>query len=475
MADPSYAELLAENQRLRLLVAEQQRTIEQLQDTIRHLQERLDAAERAGKRQAAPFSKGPPKQRPKKPGRKSGPDHGKHGHRLAPPPEQVDEEVLDAALPSECPECHGPVQETHVDKQFQTEIPRAATVRQFDIHCGECQHCGKKLRGRHPQQTSAATGAAQSQVGPDAQAAVVYLNKHAGMSHGKISDFFGKCFGIALSRGACAQIVLRAGQRLEPVYQDIKEHLAAADHITPDETGWRVGGQPVWLHAGVGGDGTTCFVIDPRRSAKVWQPILGPDWSGTMTHDGYASYDTRFEEAVHQQCVDHGLRRARSLQQQLGGRNRVFPGQVIDLFQGALQVRDRFLDGQLDEAALAKAHERFVHELLDLASRPRAHASNARFAQHLYSHGEQWLMFLIDPTIPATNHRAEQALKTPIVNRKVWGGNRTNAGAHAQEVTSSVLHTCKNKALDAFTYVSDAFRGILGDLFPSPAASAPIT
>jgi transposase len=294
---------------------------------------------------------------------------------------------------------------------------------------------------------------------------VVYLNKHAGMSHGKISDLFDKGYSISLSRGACAQIVLRAARRMEPAYQDIQEHLRQSNHITPDETGWRVGGRPVWLHVGVGDDGATCFVIDPRRRAEVLQEIIGGDWSGTMTHDGYASYDSRFEEAIHQQCVDHGLRRARLLQEHLDGRNRLFPGQVIDLFQGALQVRDRFLQGQLNEAALEKAHERYVNELLDLTARPRVHPANDAFAEHLYNHGEQWLMFLIDPSIPATNHRAEQALKTPIVNRKVWGGNRTNAGAHAQEVTSSVLHTCKNKAIDAFTFLSNALRRILGNLF----------
>ena len=72
-------------------------------------------------------------------------------------------------------------------------------------------------------------------------------------------------------------------------------------------------------------------------------------------------------------------------------------------------------------------------------------------------------MFLLDPTIPATNHRAEQALKTPIVDRKVWGGNRTNAGGDAQ--TCSVLQNCRNLALNAFTFLSNAFRGIVGNLF----------
>jgi transposase len=37
----------------------------------------------------------------------------------------------------------------------------------------------------------------------------------------------------------------------------------------------------------------------------------------------------------------------------------------------------------------------------------------------------QWFWFLIDPTIAATNHRAEQAIRPAVVNRKVWGGNRT--------------------------------------------------
>jgi hypothetical protein len=77
------------------------------------------------------------------------------------------------------------------------------------------------------------------------------------------------------------------------------------------------------------------------------------------------------------------------------------------------------LAGQLGAPARDRAYDRFVNRLLDLSERPRRNAANDAFAQHLHKHGEQWLMFLIDPSIPATNHRAEQALKTPIVNRKV--------------------------------------------------------
>lgn len=458
--------LQAEIQRLRQQLADRDRHVEQLQQAIRDLQNRLAEAERTAKRQAAPFSQGEPKKNPKRPGRKRGKKHGKHGHRLPPLPDQVDE-TLEANLPEHCPSCGGSIVETHCDEQFQTEIPRQPIHRKFTIHCGKCQQCGQRCRGRHPLQTSDATGAAQSQLGPDAQAAVVYLNKHAGLSHGKISDAFDKFFGIDLTRGACAQVVLRAGRRLQPTYEQIRERIHDAKHLTPDETGWRVGGHPAWLHGWVGDDGTTCYVIDSRRSADVLAEVIGWDWSGTMTHDGISSYD-RFQEAVHQQCVDHVLRRARKMAEQQIGVARVFPNQVIDLFQGALEVRDQFLENQIDQATLEQAHEECVQQLRNLTERPRTHKANATLAKHLDNHGEQWFMFLLDASTPATNHRAEQALKTPIVNRKVWGGNRTDAGAEAQEVTSSVLQTCKNKAIDAFSFVSKTLCGFVGNLFASP-------
>jgi transposase len=456
MDAPSYEQLLLENRQLRELVA-------QLQQTVRELEKRLAESERSAKRQAAPFSKGEPKRNPKKPGRKKGKDHGEHAHRPSPPPDHVDE-TLDAPLPEQCPDCGGPVVEDHLDRQFQTEIPRQPIVRQFNIHCGQCQKCGKCLRGRHPLQTSDATGAAQSQLGGDAQATIVYLNKRAGMSYGKIADTFDKVFGITLTPGACAQTVLRAGKILQPVYEQIKEHIISSAHLTPDETGWRIGGRPAWLHGWVGDDGATLYAIDPQRSADVLEKVIGIDWSGSMTHDGFSSYE-RFEDAAHQQCVDHALRRARGLLEKQVGTAKLFPQQVIDLLTESLQLRERLDEENADSDRRGDAHEDFVQRLRDLTERPRANAENARFAKHLYNHAAGWFLFLVDPIIPATNHRAEQALKTPIVNRKVWGGNRTDPGGVAQAVTCSVLQTCNKKAIDVFTFIGNAFRGVLGSLF----------
>lgn len=445
-------------------IAELQKSNARLQTKCDRLQARLEQAQRANKRQAAPFSKGEPKQNPKSTARPKGAAYGKHGHRPIPPDDQIDE-ILEAPLPDRCPHCGGDIAEDdEVDEQFQEEIPIKPVRRKFRIHKGTCRHCGRRVRGRHAKQTSDAVGAAASQIGPDATATIDYLNKHSGMSYGKIADLFERTYGIHLTRSACAQAVLRAGRRLRPVYEEIKQHIRTAQHLTPDETGWRLGGQPVWLHAWVAGDGATCFAIDPRRSAKVLEETIGIDWSGVMTHDGYSSYD-RFVCAVHQQCLAHPLRRAHAMEENATGRAKDFPCQVIDIFQGALEARDQFRAGDLEEAELLQAHEDYNERLRDLSFRPRSNETNDRLANHLYKHTGEWFMFLVDPSIPATNYRGEQALKVPIVNRKVWGGNRTPAGAEAQVVNSSVIATCKNRLQSAITFISEAVCGFVGSVF----------
>jgi transposase len=439
------------------------RRVAELEARVADLTRKLDAAVRAGKRQAAPFRKGPPKPDPKTPGRKSGDAHGNHGHRPPPPPEQV-AECHEAHLPDTCPHCRGRLVETGTADQFQTEIPRTPLIRKFRVHVGRCESCGKRTRGRHPLQTSDALGAAASQVGPDAQAAAALLHTQMGLSHGKVASIFRALFGIKLTRGASAQIGMRAAGRLEPDYHLILGEVRASEQIAADETGWRVGGHPAWLHAWVG-DRATAYAIDPQRSAEVLERVIGRDWPGILSHDGFASYG-RFGEAVHQQCVAHVFRRARDL---LAGATRGavrFPRQVIALFTEAIRWRNATPAGVLTEDQREEWREAFDDRLLALVTRPRAVPEHATLARHLWDHFEQWFTFVFDTRVEPANWRAEQAIRPAVVNRKVWGGNRTAAGARAQGVLMSVLETCRRRAHSAVDYVSQSLRAFGNRLLP---------
>jgi transposase len=464
MADarPSSDELLE-------LVQWQQRQIEALQAEVARLKAQLEDAQRQGKRQAAPFRKGPPGPGPKRPGRKAGERHGPHGHRLPPPPEQIDE-VHEAHLPDVCPHCAAPVTETAVAPQFQAEIPREPIRRRFNVHIGRCTGCGRRVQGRHPLQTSDALGAAQSQVGPDAQAAVVDLNKALGLSHGKVAACLGSLFGIDLTRGASTQIVLRAARRLGPAHREILAEIKDAERLSVDETGWRVGAQPAWLHVWVS-ERATGYAVARRRCAEVLEGVIGIDWEGVLVHDGFASYD-RFTEAIHQQCVAHLLRRAREMLETATRGAVRFPRQVVELFTGAVHLRNEYLAGRVPPAAWESARDEYELRLLPLLGRERAGA-NRTLSGHIRNHFESWFTFLTDAAVPATSWEAEQAVRPAVVNRKVWGGNRTEAGATAQGVLSSVLRTCQQQARSAVDFVSQTLRAFGSRFLPTPILLAP--
>ena len=76
-----------------------------------------------------------------------------------------------------------------------------------------------------------------SQIGPDVQAAAAVLHTQMGLSHGKVASVFRTLFGISLTRGASAQIDLRAAARLEPDSQLILGAVRSSEQIAADETG----------------------------------------------------------------------------------------------------------------------------------------------------------------------------------------------------------------------------------------------
>jgi transposase len=277
------------------------------------------------------------------------------------------------------------------------------------------------------------------------------------MSHGKVTRCLESLFGIRLSRGGSVHTVLRAAARCEPVYESIRQSLAQADWAVPDETGWRVGGYPVLLHTLVGPE-ATAYVIDPTRSGSLAEDILGLDFAGAMIHDGWSPYD-QFENARHQQCLNHLLRRADEMAATATRGAVIFPRRVAELLRTGLDLRDRHAVGEIRRHGLVVAYGRLENQLFDLIFPPKTNAANERLAQHLWAHRDDLFIFLRQPGLDATNWRAELAIRFGVILRKVWGGSRTWAGARAQSVLMSVWRTCWQQGRSAVDFLSQLLRG----------------
>lgn len=420
------------------------------------LRKELEAARRAGFRQAAPFSKGDPCPHPRRPGRKPGLAYGRPAHRVA--PTRIDE-TYDAPIAAVCPTCAGPVIETAVATQYQEDLPPVRPIgRAFHVHIGHCQRCGQRVQGRHPLQTSDALGAAAAQIGPRATATAAVLHTQVGVPFAKLAAFYQQHFGLPITTGGLVHALHRAARQATPSYAALIETVRQSPVVVPDETGWKVGGQLQWLWV-FATPTTTVYAIQPGRGFDEATPILGADFPGVLVRDGWAPY-RQFDQAAHQTCLAHLLRRCRELQTD-HPRARL-PRHVQTVLQQALRLRDRHAAGTISIHGVAVARGHLLGRLTTVLDQPTTVPAVRRFVAHLDREWSALFSFLYDPTIDATNWRAEQALRPAVVMRKVCGGNRTWRGAHTQQVLATVLRTSRQRRLDPLP--------ILGDLLRDPGA-----
>ena len=425
-----------------------------LREEIERLQKELEAAQRAARRQAAPFSRGQRKSHPKSPGRKPGTRYGRHHRR--PVPERVDEEIL-VPVPAQCPACAGPLTLERIEPQYQEEIVRRTWVRRFDIPICRCTQCGKRVQGRHPLQTSDAIGAAAVQVGPEAVTLGVLMNKLQGLPHADAAAILQQGFGLTMSRSGICRAIQRTARKAEATWHALRDAVRRSELAHMDETGWKVEAQLRWLWAVVTDQITFCEILPGRGFAQA-ASILGAEYAGWLIHDGWRVY-YKFLQAAHQSCVEHVMRRCREMAEVATPAAACFPLAVEDLLQQGLSLRDRYLEQKISLHGLWTATGRLEVRLDRLLERRYREPANRRLAKHLRHERPYLFTFLYCPgLVDATNNLAERVMRLLVVIRKNWGGNRTENGAQAQAILTSVLRTAQQQDKGAFQLLVELLR-----------------
>lgn len=199
--------------------------------------------------------------------------------------------------------------------------------------------CHRRVQGRDARQTSDALGAAGVQVGPEALALAVKMNKGLGMPHGDVAAVLQDGFGLAVNRSTICRAVERVARRGEATWHALRDAARRSMVNAIDETGWNVEAQLRWLWVVVSEQVTFCDIL-PGRGFEQAAALLGADYAGWLTHDGWAVY-YKFLQAGHQSCISHLLRRCRDMAQVASPAAARFPLQVKALLEKALALRDR--------------------------------------------------------------------------------------------------------------------------------------
>ena len=221
--------------------------------------------------------------------------------------------------------------------------------------------------------------------------------------------------------------------------------------MTADETGWRIGGRRAWLWI-VTCPKATLYKVTPGRSFDDAKLLLDEQYAGVLVRDGWVAY-RNYVNATHQSCVAHLARRCHELKAELPRHQHSFPTAVAGILDGALAWRDEQRPASERADAAVELHDR----LLIVCNNTIIGERNQIFARHLIREAHAIFTFLTNDT-DAANWRAEQAIRPAVVNRKTYGGNRTENGARTQSVLTSFLVTARQQGHDAIELLVELAR-----------------
>ena len=110
----------------------------------------------------------------------------------------------------------------------------------------------------------------------------------------------------------------------------------------------------------------------------------------------------------------------------------------------------RSLQAVYDEAKVFKGYgnmqdvENLYHKLVFLLDSDYEHKRSRRFVDNLLKRKKEWLFnFVMNPDVEPTNNRAERALRSSVIHRKVSGGSRSDRGAEIYTKIYSTYYTTK--------------------------------
>jgi hypothetical protein len=131
-----------------------------------------------------------------------------------------------------------------------------------------------------------------------------------GLSHGNTAAVLDTVFGLQVSRGGLAQAFQRVARKAESTYEELVQQIRGSPSVTPDETGWKVGGR-LWRMWAFSSDKLTEHSIQPGRGYEQASTILAPDFDGSLVRNGWAVY-RRFRW-LNEAAVSHCRSRGKSI------------------------------------------------------------------------------------------------------------------------------------------------------------------
>jgi transposase len=250
------------------------------------------------------------------------------------------------------------------------------------------------------------------------------------------------------------------------LYEDLKEKLRVAVTANADETGWRQDGINYYLWY-AGNEELALYHIDRHRSAEVTRHILGDDFGGILTTDGYAAYNA-VNAKERQTCLAHLIRICKEIKQEIllkaprlqDIQALEFVDKLASLLKNACAQGGKLRAGQISPTTALRRRRGFYRELDTICTRTlrdqKALALQRRLT-HTDKDKPRLFTFLKYPNLQPTNNQAERSLRGMVIFRKICMGTRSPHGSHTHSVLPSLLLTAQRQGRHPIGFLETLF------------------
>ena len=359
--------------------------------------------------------------------------------------------------PVSCRRCGADLAGAEVVSEVRRQVIDLPAVRPTvtDHVAYRCRcRCGTETTAEFPPQARAPVC-----WGPEVRAFAVYLLARQHLPVERTAELLADVLGAEVSTGWLCQVQLEAAGKLAPFITELKDRLRNEPVVHADETGTRVRTTKHWMHT-LTTRLLTLIVVHPKRGVAALNDIgvLGA-YTGTVVHDGYASYDL-FEAATHAQCGAHFIRHLNDVAQTTA--YTTWTDQIITVLLDAKAASEQAADAGLGavDVKIARALRRRYHKTLDLAfsllpeGRPPRRRHQAgwsdserkawNLATRMRHDADQVLRLLDDTRVSLDNNVAERSLRMVKLHDKISGTFHSTLGAEAFATIRSYLQTAAN-------------------------------
>src|ERR1700722_13787105 len=364
-----------------------------------------------------------------------------------PPPDHIDQ-VITVPAPKVCPHCATtslrPTGQTHEQLQEDIVLQPKTIVTSFQHETAYCPLCRRPVFQCHK------TELRNSQIGPTAKAAAVFLPHEMRLSYRQVRKIFGRLFGLDFVPASAMAFAHAAARAAQPLHERLRDKVRCAEIVHADETHWRIDGQSAYIWF-AGNTNFSFFHIDPSRSGEVALEIFGPRFGGSLVADDYAAYNL-IEPKHRQSCLAHLIRKAKEIaallsllpQAQQNPDDLRFCGQIRALLSESCAIAQQREAGKISFTQARAKVPALDQRLHRICKKPCHHPEAENLRQRLLDPKRAYhrlFTFLKINHLAPTNNYAEQTLRHPVIFRKLIFGNRSELGAQCLAINLSILHT----------------------------------